>query len=423
MLPDFGTQNALLLQGPNGPFFRRLAAALESRGATVTKVNFNPGDALFFRGDNAISYRAPMDEWPVYFRALVAERNIDAIFLFGDCRPLHRDAVRIANELGIAVWVFEEGYLRPDHFTVERGGVNGNSPLSKDPAFYRRATRDLPELPDPVPVGNTFGIWAWYTALNALVVTLFGWRYPHYRHHRTVNAWYQMFCWLRAGVRKAWYRLRERGVLGELRAQWSGKYFFVPLQVHCDAQLSHSPFAAMEDFIEHCVAAFAAHAPPDTRLVFKHHPHDRAYRDYGRLLRKLGKLYGCADRVVYVHDLHLPTLLKSARGVITMNSTVGTSALYHRTPVIALGNAVYDIRGLTFQGELAEFLRDPGDVDSDLFAAFCRWLRETSQVNGSFYKRTPGLPTDPKLQLWAPAELSSAGDSASWGRRDVRPRG
>src|SRR5207253_3330067 len=39
-------KRVLLLQGPVGPFFRRLAARLRAAGAEVHKVNFNGGDGL-----------------------------------------------------------------------------------------------------------------------------------------------------------------------------------------------------------------------------------------------------------------------------------------------------------------------------------------------------------------------------------------
>jgi capsule polysaccharide modification protein KpsS len=164
----------------------------------------------------------------------------------------------------------------------------------------------------------------------------------------------------------------------------------------------------MEEFIDAVVGAFARHAPPDTLLVLKHHPHDRAYRDYGRYLATLSGRLGCAERVVYVHDLHLPTLLKHARGTVTMNSTVGLSSLYHRTPVKVLGSAVYDLPGLTCQRPLAEFLVAPGEVDGDLYQCFCRYLIETNQINGSFNRRTPGVPTHSGLVLErAPARSAS----------------
>ncbi|RMH39580.1 MAG: capsular biosynthesis protein, partial [Deltaproteobacteria bacterium] len=188
MLPDFGVTSALLLQGPNGPFFARLAAELRARGARVTKVNFNPGDALFFRGPDAVAYREPMERWPAWCARLMDERGIDGVFLYGDCRPLHRQAIEVARARGAAVWVFEEGYLRPDFVTCERGGVNGYSSMPRDPQVFRREAAALADLDPPAPVGNVFPRWAWYTAANAVACTLFGWRYPHYRHHRDVHA-------------------------------------------------------------------------------------------------------------------------------------------------------------------------------------------------------------------------------------------
>ena len=396
MLRDLAGKRVLLLQGPNGPFFRRFADDLRARGCQVTKVNFNAGDGLFFRGGrgaDVVRFTGHLDQWPELFRALLIERRIERVFLFGDQKPIHRAASKVCKELGIDFWALEEGYLRPDWVTIEKGGVNGNSSLPRDPDFYRRSTANLPELAPPVPLGNTFFHHAWWAFWNSLAVTFFFWRYPRYRPHRNVNAFVQGLLWLRGGFRKYWYRWKERKVTARLVGAHRGRFFLLPLQVYCDAQIQHSSYETMEDFVEDVVTQFVRHAPPDMLLVVKHHPHDRAYRDYTRYLRDLAARHGLSDRLIYVHDLHLPTLLKAARGVVTMNSTVGTSALFHHTPTKVMGKAVYDIPGLTCQRPLAEFLRDPGTVDNDLLVAFTRWLREDNQINGSFYKRKPRLGT------------------------------
>ncbi len=386
MHPDFGAKRALLLQGPVGPFFRRLADELIGRGVAVTRVNFNSGDQLFFRGPEAVAFRESFTAWPAFFRALVQERGIDSIFLSGDCRPLHKQAIQIAEQLGIRVWVFEEGYLRPDHITVERGGVNGHSSMSKDPAFYLETSGDKPPLPPAFPVGSIFGPWAWYTTLYACALTFLGWRFPHYRHHRNNNAFREAFCWVLGFFRKIRYRFSERRIVGHARTAWSGAYYFLPLQVYCDSQLDHADFENIEQLIETVMEAFAEHADSGVRLIIKHHPHDRGHRDYTRLIKKLGQRLACRDRVIYVHDVHLPTLLKNARGTITMNSTVGLSSMYHGTPVNVLGRAVYHVPGLSSTLSLAEFLQDPGELDVQLYQAFCRWLRDNNQLNGSYYK-------------------------------------
>lgn len=414
MLLDFDAKHALLLQGPQGPFFSRFAEELRGRGIRVTKVNFHAGDGLFYRGsrsDDVIPFRGRMEEWPAVFRELVNERGIDAVFVFGDMRPIHRPAVRIAKQLGIAVWVFEEGYLRPNHITLERGGVNGNSSMPKDAEFFRREAKGLSEPAAPVPIGRTLfysGLWA---SLNSIMMTLFWWRYRHYKHHRYMNCLYHFWCRCRSRWRKHWYAFRQRKYRPLLTGELSGKFFFVPLQVHCDAQLLHAPYSTMEELIEDIISSFAKHTSEDTYLVFKHHPLDRGYRNYTRFIRNMGKRYHCGARVIYTHDLHVPTLLDHARGTITMNSTVGTQSLQASTPLKVLGTAVYDIEGLTHPGSLAEFWANPGEVDAELYDCFRLWLLATNQINGSFYKRADGLPKESGLQLTAEPQRSLIGES------------
>jgi capsule polysaccharide modification protein KpsS len=178
--PRLTCRHALLLQGPNGPFFARLARDLRSAGARTTKVNFNAGDALFYRGPDVISFRDSMDKWPARLREIMVDKKIDAVFLFGDQRPIHVEATKLARELGIKIWVFEEGYLRPDYITCEKNGVNGNSELPRDPEHYRTRAPLLPD-PQPVtPVGDTFWVHTLWTVLASVGKT-FGWfRYPRY---------------------------------------------------------------------------------------------------------------------------------------------------------------------------------------------------------------------------------------------------
>src|SRR5690606_12055041 len=143
--------------------------------------------------------------------------------------------------------------------------------------------------------------------------------------------------WTRGALRKARYRVRERGMEARLTGELSGRFFLVPLQVHCDFQLANSDYASIEEFSLEVIATFATEAPPDTHLVLKHHPMDRPYRDYTRLFAEEARRRGLEGRIHYIHDQHLPSLLAAARGVIVMNSTVGLQALRLGTPVLALG--------------------------------------------------------------------------------------
>ena len=77
---------------------------------------------------------------------------------------------------------------------------------------------------------------------------------------------------------------------------------------------------------------------------------DRGRKDYTKFIKKLLKKLKIKDRVIITFEMHLSTALFNAIGTITINSTVGFSSIYHRTPTITLGNILYDIEGLTCKG-------------------------------------------------------------------------
>jgi capsular polysaccharide export protein len=392
-LPAFSGKRVLLLQGPLGPFFRRLAADLEGAGAIVHKVNFNGGDWLFFPAHRVINFRGRPEEWPAFFEVLLDRLRIDVVLLFGDCRLYHRKAQAIATRRGLDVGVFEEGYLRPDWITLELYGVNGHSRIPREPAFYRSLPMPAVRKPEH-KVEHAFRMTALWAALYYLAGSLLKPAFPHYRHHRPLNP-LEALPWIRAGWRKLVFALRERRALERLVGEQSRQYFLVPLQVHNDAQVCvHSPYSDVSEFIEEVVASFTEHAPAKTSLVIKHHPRDRGYHDYTVLIRELRKRYALGRRLVYVHDLHLPTLLNHALGAVVINSTVGLSALQHGVPTKTTGTAFYDMEGLTYQGRLDDFWRKAWSAkpQRELFEQFRTYLRCCKQINGSFYRKLPGNP-------------------------------
>ena len=385
-LESFKGKRVLLLQSPVGPFFWRLARDLRWAGAQVCKINFNGGDLLFYPF-GAINFTGSQDEWPEFIERVLIERSVDVVLMFGDCRPVHRLARQVANFRGLEIGVFEEGYLRPHYVTLERFGVNGHSQMPRSPLFYLNR-----EFADPAPVQrveDTFwnaALWAsLYYIASALLRPLF----RRYRHHRRL-ALSEAFPWALGFWRKFVYAWRERGTEQRLTGELSRRFFLVPLQVHNDAQIvTHSGFDTVERFIRYVVRSFAAHADAGAHLVIKHHPMDRGYHDYLGLIRRLARENGLRGRLHYVHDLHLPTMLRHALGVAVVNSTVGLSALYHSTPLKVCGAAIYDMPGLTFRGSLKEFWSAAADfrVDRELFQRFRSYLVAHTQLNGSFYKR------------------------------------
>lgn len=379
-------RNVLLLQGPIGPFFSRFGDDLEARGFAVTKINFNGGDRFFYKRSGAIDYTGELKDWELWLERLMINRTIGRVYLFGDCRAYHRIAREVATKLQVRVFVFEEGYIRPNFITLEENGVNGHSTMMRGNLNITKKALELP--PEHTQPGSVFQLTALYAVMYYWASAARKRRFAHYRHHRPFEWFSEGSRWIRSGLRKWRHARRENRFLNELIPQFDQNYFVCPLQVHCDMQVVvHSDFNSIEHFIGEVLTSFREHAPINKAIVFKHHPLDRGYTDYTTLFANLVAELGLQGRVFYVHDVCLPTLLQHAQGTVLINSTVGISSLYHGTPVKTLGDAIYNIPGLTDQGTLDEFWECERHVDASFFQAFRSFLVQRNQLNGNLYRR------------------------------------
>ena len=373
----------LFLQGPLGPFFGRMINRLTEVGVRAHKIDFNGGDAWYSREIQSDSYRGTIEAWPGYLSDYIQRNNIHVIFVYGDCRVYHRLAREVARRSGVRFFAFEEGYIRPNHLTLEENGVNGYSTIDHGKI---EAWDSVERLPEKV-IGNHLWNRVKYAMSYYIVGNATSWRYPHYRHHRSFYAVYEAYCWVRAAVRHYRFKRSEKHILPDLLARHDGRFFLLPLQVGNDAQIFfHSPYNSIEDCIREVVASFAEFADPHDVLVIKHHPMDRGHALYAELINELVGQYDLGGRLIYCHDQHLPTLLDHCKGVVTINSTTAISAFFHKAPVKVLGSAFYDIQGLCNQQPLETFWQKPEPVDYDLFLRFRNFLDSHGQINGSFYK-------------------------------------
>lgn len=374
-----------MLQGPLGPYFTDLAEALFALGAETHRICFNKGDWHFAQADHIQLFEGLADDWANYLDSYLQENSIDVVCCYGDSRHYHSEARRVCAERSVPIFCFEEGYVRPGFVTMEKGGNNANSTFPK--AF---ATGNLPEasVPEPAKTKNHFRFQFWFATLYYIVKD---WKlagFVGYRHHRRGNWATELLAWIRAGIRKHTYsRFVERGLTKQLLADTSGPLFTVPLQVAVDAQMIyHSPYGSVADFIDQVIRSFAENAPKNARLLIKHHPMDRGFTHYGGLINRMSKGLGCAARTVYAFDLDLDRVLEHSAGCVTVNSTVGLTALELGTPTITLGSSVIDAAGLTARTELDEFWKAPGSVDQTKVKSFKEALITHTQLPGSFYR-------------------------------------
>jgi capsular polysaccharide export protein len=167
--------------------------------------------------------------------------------------------------------------------------------------------------------------------------------------------------------------------------------WLLPMQMEVDYQLrAYSRFPGMTAVIDETLGSFARSAPAEDLMIVKIHPLDPGLRPWRRIVRNIAKRHGLEDRVVFIDGGNLEAILAVVRGVVTVNSTVGLTALMLGTPVIALGQAVYDVAGLTFQGQLDAFWHEFAPPDRKLFDAYIRAMTDTILVRGTYYA-DPGM--------------------------------
>jgi len=391
----------LLLIGPIGLFFARFCNYLRGCGIPVVKVSF-PLHEFGFPRDVRVPFGGSMEEWRPFLRQLLQERGIRHIFMYGDFIIPHRIAIEEAQRAGIEAWVFELGYIRPNYVSLERDRVNARSNLNKPVEFYRA----LPPV-NRLPGGSLDPGWRWRKLWKA--PTFIQHAFTHYPiiegEHKLQPSPRFLWCQLRGSWRFWLYRLQERALKQRLLEHLS--FFLVVLQVSSDSQIQMgSPYRGMHDFIEDVIRSFASQAHASDHLAFKHHPRDRGYNHYGRLIQLLATRYGIAGRVHYFHDGALSRYLRTCRGVITVNSTVGLQALYHAVPTKVMGNTFYNLRGLTDQKPLDQFWKEPQTSDRPLFYRFYAHLVTSTQVNGNFDGDFPfrsTFPIGPEARQLPPA--------------------
>jgi len=377
----------LFLQGMATQFFAKLGAALAKDGHDVHRINFNGGDKLFWLRSGSVDFRGDLKVWPQFLEERLAEWGVTDIILFGDCRPLHREAVRVASLRGIQVFVVDEGYIRPNWVTMEMGGVNGNSPLPRDPDWYRNAALDTPQWSGGLPARGSFQRRAIEdVAYNVASVGLW-WRFPSYKTHRPWHPFYEYAGWLKRFARKPSAKRRTARAMKDILSSDKPFYLF-PLQLDCDSQIrQHSPFGRIKPSIEYVVRSFAQNAPADTLLVIKEHPLDNCLSDWRTLVTEVAASAGVSRRVIYIEGGDLEAMLGKSISVVTVNSTVGLIALARGRAVKTLGDAVYDMPELTFQPSLDQFWTEATPPDAALFDCFRRVVAARTQVNGGFFSK------------------------------------
>ncbi|GGG87286.1 capsule biosynthesis protein CapA [Salipiger pallidus] len=378
----------LFLQGPHGPFFHKLGAMLRRAGAEVWRVGFNAGDrAFWFHPQSYIPYQGTADDWPARFEGLLQDKRVTDIVLYGDTRPVHARAAKIAKARGVQVHVFEEGYMRPYWVSYERGGANGHSRLMHMQVADMRGALEQSDMEAPLPPGHWGDMrqHVFYGALYHWFVMFRNADYRSFRPHRALTVAQEFRLYVKRLMLMPFHRAER--LIETLRIRRGGfPYHLVLMQLEHDASFrDHSPFNSMTEFLELVLEGFAQGAPGHHHLVFKAHPLEDGRAPVLRTIREAARRFGIADRVHFVRGGKLAQLLNDARSAVTVNSTAGQQVLWRGIPLMVFGEAVYSKPEFVSDQTMPEFFAQPTRPDTRAYRDYRRYLLETSQVPGGFY--------------------------------------
>ncbi|RCW25901.1 capsular polysaccharide export protein [Ciceribacter lividus] len=378
----------LILQGPASPFLKEVAREAEALGARVFKINFCLGDTVFWWPRKADWFAGPSEDWPGFLHDYLRRNDITDILMLGDGRPKHAAAVEAAREAGARVHILEHGYLRPDWLTIEPEGMSGRSWFPRDASALRALADGMPAVDLRSHFSSSFLTYALYDLAYHIPNVLLGWLlHPHYRTHGPVHPAVEYAGWIRKGLTSRRRRRQAQEVQrGYLPKETSPpRYFLFPLQLPGDYQIRiHAPFGDHFEIVAATIASFAREAPLEARLLFKIHPIDNGLSGWTGFIAGEAKRYGVDNRVDVIDGGDLEKLITSAAGIVTVNSTVGLSAVMAGKPVITLGAAIYDIAGVTHQDSLASFWRAPQAPQAGMPQVLAKALVATTQVRGGF---------------------------------------
>jgi capsular polysaccharide export protein len=385
MDPPGRPRHFVLLQGPTNFLFAGVARRLRARGHTVHRINVCVGDQLFWRGPGAIAYRGRREDWPSFIAAFFDAHGTTDLVLLGEKREHHRQAIAAAKGRSIAVTVTDFGYLRPDWIIVERDGLNGDSLFPRDADSIVRLAEGLPPIDRRVLFAHRALNQALWDMAFHLSSALFPFTFPHFRRHTTRHP---IPNYLATGVRLARGGIEARRARSVMQSVSRGApYYVFAMQMEDDYSLrGYSRYPDLDTAMKEAIDSFAGNAPAAAALVFKIHPLDPGLKRWRKRIARIAAGAGVAERVHFIDGGDLDELLRGSAGLVTVNSTAGLRALELGRPTIALGETIYRVPGLAFDGPLDAFWTHAPAPDARLVDAALRLMGAMLHVRGSMYE-------------------------------------
>lgn len=375
------SNNVLLLQGPKGNFFSEFAKYINSFGARVYKINFSLAEDYFYSEKDSTFYHGRIEKWPSFFKNFVIRNKINRVYLLNDCRPYHQNIIQISKDYNLEIFVFEDGYFRPGHITLEPYGVNGNSHINKFALNEFDNVMDIKEL--NFKLQNKFISRVKFSLISNLNFIFCS----NYSSYRPLNSYY----WAKRLIKSYlifFISFCKDSITFKMLKKSNKKKFFVPLQVFDDTQIRfHSSYESNFDFIDEIFNQIENINRENFIIMFKQHPGDRGQINYKKYIQKKIKKNNLSANISFSVVTPVKKFIEICDGVILINSTSGIESLREGKEVLVKGNAIYG--SMCHRNEIKDFIEEiiSNRISRTTYrSVILNNLKKLTQVKASFYK-------------------------------------
>lgn len=288
-----------------------------------------------------------------FLEELRKKGNLEFAIMWNTSYLFDRILYFFCRKHNIKYFVMEQGYFRPFTLSFDAKGVNSEASISKNSRDYKDIKIDLDKYREYLnkPI----------TAKENKIE----------KHNEIIYSILRLYEKTKIDLNKnnIW-DITERNLIQFFNKKMAvkkfkkyhsvkkieGKYIFIPFQVEGDSQIILNSDKIKKMFQLYKVVAETMIKLNEKRkekikAVFKFHPMDE-YINVEEILN-LEKKY---EETIFFMGGNTQELIKNAEAVITINSTVGVEALMEHKPVVTLGDAFYNIDGITYHCDKLEEL-------------------------------------------------------------------
>lgn len=298
----------------------------------------------------------------------IVQKEIDLVLVHNDLRWYHAVAIDICKKRGIRYLVTEQGLIRPYTTVIDNRGVNANANIELREKLDTPESSFVPNSKhDSIDSMIYFFMFISLFALERFLGSNTILRYMH--NNYSIGKYYN----------RLWNKLNSSSIANDISdiSDFSQRYMLLLLQLENDSQiLVHSKFKSNQEIIERVEKQAEKLG---VRLFIKKHPLDTSY-------------YQCGDNVNWVSG-DVKQLSQYAKLVITVNSSAAIDVLHTPTPMLLLGDSIYNYPNVGVQCDIEDIydVYQNISIDVDKRKKFINSIEKNYLLRGSGFSYCDGL--------------------------------